>query len=147
MSESLNSVGAITMFVEDRQRSKSFYEKAFGVAIVHEDENAVAFKFENLVVNLLEVRAAHELIAPAEVARGEGGSRFQLTIWVEDADAVCAELESRGITLLNGPMNRNGACAPPLRRPRRPHLGGRRQHPLGRGQPIRDGEHLPADRL
>ena len=106
MSESLNSVGAITMFVEDRQRSKSFYEKAFGVAIVHEDDNAVAFKFENLVVNLLEVRAAHELIAPAEVARGEGGSRFQLTIWVEDADAVCAELESRGITLLNGPMNR-----------------------------------------
>ena len=106
MSESLNSVGAITMFVEDRQRSKSFYENAFGVAIVHEDENAVAFKFENLVVNLLEVRAAHELIAPAEVARGEGGSRFQLTIWVEDADAVCAELESRGITLLNGPMNR-----------------------------------------
>ena len=106
MSESLNSVGAITMFVEDRQRSKSFYENAFGVAIVHEDENAVAFKFENLVVNLLEVRAAHELIAPAEVARGEGGSRFQLTIWVEDADAVCAELESRGITLLNGPINR-----------------------------------------
>src|SRR5580765_1813173 len=106
VSESLNSVGAITMFVEDRQRSKSFYEKAFGVAIVHEDDNAVAFKFENLVVNLLEVRAAHELIAPAEVARGEGGSRFQLTIWVEDADAVCAELESRGITLLNGPMNR-----------------------------------------
>ena len=106
MSESLNSVGAITMFVEDRQRSKSFYEKVFDVAAVHEDENAVAFKFENLVVNLLEVRAAHELIAPAEVARGEAGSRFQLTIWVDDADAVCAELESRGVTLLNGPMNR-----------------------------------------
>ena len=106
MSESLNSVGAITMFVDDRQRSKSFYEKAFDVAVVNEDENSVAFKFENMIVNLLEVRAADELIAPAPVARGEAGSRFQLTIWVDDTDAVCTELASRGIALLNGPMNR-----------------------------------------
>jgi lactoylglutathione lyase len=106
VSESLNSVGAITMFVEDRQRSKSFYEKVFDVAAIHEDEDAVAFKFENMIVNLLELRAADDLIDPAPVARGEAGSRFQLTIWVEDVDAVCAELESRGITLLNGPMNR-----------------------------------------
>jgi catechol 2,3-dioxygenase-like lactoylglutathione lyase family enzyme len=106
MSESLNSVGAITMFIEDRQRSKSFYEKVFDVAAIHEDEDAVAFKFENMIVNLLELRAAHELIDPAPVARDEAGSRFQLTIGVEDVDAVCTELASHGITLLNGPMNR-----------------------------------------
>jgi lactoylglutathione lyase len=106
VSESLNSVGAITMFIEDRQRSKAFYEKVFDVAAIHEDENAVAFKFENLVVNLLEVGAAHQLIDPAPVGSREAGSRFQLTIGVDDVDAVCAELESRGITLLNGPMNR-----------------------------------------
>lgn len=27
-------------------------------------------------------------------------------MWVDDADAVCADLASRGVTLLNGPMNR-----------------------------------------
>jgi lactoylglutathione lyase len=106
VSESLNSVGAITMFVEDWQRSKSFYEKMFDVAVIHEDDHSIAFKFENLVVNLLEVGAAHELIDPAPVGRREAGSRFQLTIGVDDVDAVCAELESHGITLLNGPMNR-----------------------------------------
>jgi catechol 2,3-dioxygenase-like lactoylglutathione lyase family enzyme len=106
VSESLNSVGAITMFVEDRQRSKSFYEKVFDVEAINEDEDSVAFKFENLIVNLLVSGAAPELIDPAPVAGGEAGSRFQLTIWVEDVDAVCAELASRGITLLNGPMNR-----------------------------------------
>jgi lactoylglutathione lyase len=106
VSESLNSVGAITMFIEDRQRSKSFYEKLFDVEAIHEDENAVAFKFENLIVNLLELRPAHDLIDPAPVGRREAGSRFQLTIGVEDVDAVCAELESGGIALLNGPMNR-----------------------------------------
>ena len=39
-------------------------------------------------------------------ASREAGSRFQLTIWVDDADAVCAELARRGVELLNGPMNR-----------------------------------------
>ena len=106
VSEPLNSVGAITMFVEDRQRAKSFYETAFDVEAVYEDDNAVAFKFENMVVNLLVTREAHELIGPALVAEQDGGSRFQLTIWVEDTDAVCEELARRGVELLNGPIDR-----------------------------------------
>ena len=106
MGEKLNSVGAITIFVEDRARAKAFYEQAFDVEALHEDDVSIAFKFENLIVNLLEHRAAHELIEPAKVATGESGSRFQLTIWVEDADAVCAELASRGVALLNGPIDR-----------------------------------------
>jgi lactoylglutathione lyase len=100
------SVGAITLFVEDPRRSKSFYHDVFGLSPIYEDESAVAFEFENLIVNLLETGAAHELIDPAAVAGRETGSRFQLTIWVDDADAVCKELASRGVELLNGPMNR-----------------------------------------
>jgi lactoylglutathione lyase len=107
MSESLKSVGAITMFVKDRTQSKAFYEKVFDVPVVNEDENSIAFKFENMIVNLLVVGAATELIDPAPVATQEAGSRFQLTIWVDDTDAVCAELTSRGVDLLNGPMNRD----------------------------------------
>ena len=94
------------MFVEDPQRSKAFYERVFDVPAVYEDENAAAFKFENTIVNLLKTSAAHELIAPGAVAGREAGSRFQLTIWVDDADAVCEDLAARGVTLLNGPMNR-----------------------------------------
>lgn len=55
---------------------------------------------------MLALPAAPELIAPARVAAQESGSRFQFTFEVEDADAVCAELGRRGVTLLNGPMNR-----------------------------------------
>jgi catechol 2,3-dioxygenase-like lactoylglutathione lyase family enzyme len=106
MSEQLNSVGAITMFVEDPPRSKTFYERVFGVTAIHEDENAVAFRFENLIVNLLEVPAAHELIEPAKVAGREAGARFQLTIGVEDADAACEQLAASGVELLNGPIDR-----------------------------------------
>jgi uncharacterized glyoxalase superfamily protein PhnB len=46
------------------------------------------------------------LIAPAGVGSREGGSRFQLTIWVDDTDAVCEELAKRGVDRLNGPIDR-----------------------------------------
>jgi catechol 2,3-dioxygenase-like lactoylglutathione lyase family enzyme len=106
MSESLKSVGAITMFIDDTQRSKAFYEQVFGAKAVYEDENAVAFEFENMVVNMLRVPAAHELIAPAPVGEADAPSRFQLTIWVQDTDSVCEQLAARGVELLNGPMDR-----------------------------------------
>ena len=106
MSESLKSVGAITMFIDDTTRSKAFYEQVFGVKAVYEDEDAVAFEFENMVVNLLRVPAAHELIAPAPVGDADAPRRFQLTIEVEDTDAVCEQLAARGAELLNGPMDR-----------------------------------------
>ena len=106
MSESLKSVGAITMFIENPLRSKSFYEKVFGVQAIYEDEDAVAFQFENMIVNLLKVDAAPELIEPATVAGPDAGSRFQLTIGVDDVDAVCSELAGNGVELLNGPIDR-----------------------------------------
>ena len=106
MSASLKSVGAITLFVEDPKRSKTFYERVFDVSAIYEDDDSAGFKFENTIVNLLKTPAARELIDPAAVATREAGSRFQLTIWVDDADAVCTELATRGVELLNGPMNR-----------------------------------------
>ena len=106
MSASLKSVGAITMFIDDTQRSKAFYEQVFGAKAVYEDDNAVAFEFENMVVNMLRVPAAHELIAPAPVGEADAPRRFQLTIGVQDTEAVCVQLAARGVELLNGPMDR-----------------------------------------
>ena len=106
MSESLKSVGAITLFVEDPRRSKAFYEKVFEVPVLFEDEDSVAFQFENTIVNLLATPAAHELIAPGTVGGPDVGARAQFTIWVEDANAVIAELSNRGVELLNGPLDR-----------------------------------------
>jgi lactoylglutathione lyase len=106
VSASLKSVGAITLFVEDPQKSKSFYQDVFDLPVIYEDESSAAFRFENMIVNLLKTPAARDLIDPGTVATREAGARFQLTIWVDDADAVCAELATRGVELLNGPINR-----------------------------------------
>jgi catechol 2,3-dioxygenase-like lactoylglutathione lyase family enzyme len=100
------SIDAITLFVEDLERSKLFYQKVFGLPVHFEDDNSAVFRFENTLINLLQISAARDLIAPGAVAELEAGSRFQLTIPVSDVDAACAELEARGVELLNGPMNR-----------------------------------------
>jgi lactoylglutathione lyase len=106
VTASLRSVGAITLFVDDPQRSKSFYQDVFDLSPIYEDEDSAAFGFENLIVNLLKIPAARDLIDPGFVADAEAGSRLQLTVWVDDADAVSADLTKRGVKLLNGPVDR-----------------------------------------
>jgi catechol 2,3-dioxygenase-like lactoylglutathione lyase family enzyme len=106
LSELPKSVGAITMFVDDPQRSKAFYERVFGAPVVYEDDDAAAFQFENTIVNLLKLPAAVELIEPATVGASDAGARYQLTIWVDDTDALCTQLAEQGVELLNGPVDR-----------------------------------------
>ncbi len=99
-------IGAITLFVEDVEAPKRFYGEVFGLPIVFADDNSAVFDFGNTIINLLQDTAARELIEPAVVARREAGSRLQLTITVDDVDAMCADLATRGVELLNGPMDR-----------------------------------------
>jgi catechol 2,3-dioxygenase-like lactoylglutathione lyase family enzyme len=101
-----NGVRAITLFVDDRAAAKEFYGNAFGLPVHFEDADSVVFKFGDTLINLLTTDAAAELIEPASVGARDAGSRMQLTIEVDDVDAICAELATRGVTLLNGPMDR-----------------------------------------
>jgi catechol 2,3-dioxygenase-like lactoylglutathione lyase family enzyme len=101
-----SGISAITLFVEDLEAAKQFYREVFGLPVAFEDDNSTVFNFGNTIINLLETSAARELIEPAAVATREAGSRLQLTIEVDDVDAMCAELATRGVQLLNGPMDR-----------------------------------------
>jgi catechol 2,3-dioxygenase-like lactoylglutathione lyase family enzyme len=102
----LNSVDVITLFVDDVQRAKTFYHDVFDLSTVYEDANSAVVNFDNLTVNLLKISEAPDLIAPASVAAAASGSRFQFTIQVDNVDEACEELKKRGVTLLNGPMDR-----------------------------------------
>jgi catechol 2,3-dioxygenase-like lactoylglutathione lyase family enzyme len=97
---------AITIFVEDLQAAKEFYQRVFGLPVEFEDDNSAVFKFGTTYINLLKATEAQGLIEPAKVADQEAGSRFVFTIHVEDVDGMCAELAARGVKLLNGPMDR-----------------------------------------
>jgi catechol 2,3-dioxygenase-like lactoylglutathione lyase family enzyme len=97
---------AITLFVENLETTRRFYQEVFDLPVVYEDANSCVFKFGSTLVNLLKISEAKELIDPAKVASRESGSRFVFTIDVEDVDVLCAQLTARGVKLLNGPMDR-----------------------------------------
>ncbi|QDS32968.1 VOC family protein [Brevibacillus brevis] len=100
------NVDVITLFVEDFQKVKAFYQEVFGFQAVYEDEVSAVFNFGNMSVNLLDISESHELMKPGTVATRESGFRFLLTIWVDDVDEICEELKKRGVALLNGPIDR-----------------------------------------
>ena len=97
---------ADTLFVDDLEVSRAFYSRIFENPPVFEDENSVVFKFGELLINLLSQSQAPALIGPAKVASKESGSRFQLTIHVDDVDAHAQRLKDLGVSLINGPMDR-----------------------------------------
>jgi len=99
-------IGAITLFVEDLEAAKQFYREVLGLPVAIEDDDSAVFNFGNTIINVLKTTAARELIEPAAVASREVGARLQFTIEVDDVDAMCAELATRGVELLNGPMDR-----------------------------------------
>ena len=106
MTDAIDHISAVSLFVEDLRVAKAFYLEVFGAKVIYEDANSVAMQFANLIINLLYVANAPEIIEPGVVATRDSGSRFQLSIWVKDVDAVCRSLRARGVTLLAGPKNR-----------------------------------------
>ena len=106
MSWSSKSIDFITMFTEDLERSKGFYQDVFGLRLIFEDENSAVFRFANAGINLLRAESAGNLVSPGTVASRDAGARLVFTIGVDDVDAVCAELAVHGVELLNGPVNR-----------------------------------------
>ena len=106
MTSWANGISAVTLFVDDLARAKSFYARAFDLPIHFEDAESAVFDVRGVLVNLLVAAAAPELVAPVAVGAPGNGPRFQLTVPVADVDATCAALASRGVTLLNGPVDR-----------------------------------------
>jgi catechol 2,3-dioxygenase-like lactoylglutathione lyase family enzyme len=96
-------IGAITLFVEDLDAAKRFYQSVFDLPIHFEDSNSAVFQFPNTLINLLTAAAVGELIAPAAMG---AGPRCVFTLEVDDVDAYCVRLASLGVELLNGPMDR-----------------------------------------
>ena len=106
MIEALEEIEVITLFVDDLASTKSFYDKVFNAVEVHGDANCSVLKFRNIAVNLLKSENASALIVPLEVGEATTPPRMLFTIQVKDVDAVCARLESVGVSLLNGPVDR-----------------------------------------
>jgi uncharacterized glyoxalase superfamily protein PhnB len=105
MTSTLAHLSAISLFVEKLAEAKQFYQLVFDAAVVYEDEVSVALRFDNVILNLLHVGSAGVLIEPGKVAPISAGIRCQFSIWIDDVDARCAELVTKGVKLLTGPRD------------------------------------------
>ncbi len=106
MSNSLTNISAMSLFVDDLQETKKFYQDVFGVEVKFEDDAAVVVKFDHLFLNLLLTSKGEDLVGTGNVGDRQAGQRFQLSIWVDDVDAAHAELVRQGIQILSGPEDR-----------------------------------------
>ena len=98
---------AITLFVEDLDRSKAFYQEVFELKPMLEDETSAGFRLEDTFLFLTRSSRAPALIAPAAAGSPGSGPRHVFAIIVDDVDAVGAELTGKGVALLNGPQDRD----------------------------------------
>jgi catechol 2,3-dioxygenase-like lactoylglutathione lyase family enzyme len=107
MSDWQKNIAAITLFVEDLDRARSFYQDVFELEPAFTDETDAMFRLENTLLFLTKSAAAPRMIAPAVAGRPGNGPRHVFAIIVDDVDAVCGELTGKGVTLLNGPEDRS----------------------------------------
>ncbi len=97
---------AVTLFVDDLAETERFYHEVFGMPLVHKDDDSVAYRFPNMVVNLLLASAAPELIEPARVGAPGTPARMMLTLEVDSVDDFAQHLRTLGVPILNGPLDR-----------------------------------------
>ena len=102
----LNAIEVVTLFVEDIAASKTFYGRVFEAEEVFGDAVSSVLQFDGAMINLLQADQAPELVTPVAVGAAGAGPRMMFTVRVDDADAVWADLAEKGVTLLNGPIDR-----------------------------------------
>ena len=105
MAEWEKQIGAMTLLVGDLERSKTFYREVFGLSPQYEDEDVAVFHFKNMYL-MLQHDPAHQAPSGEVLSLAHKGVG-QFAIIVEDVDAVRAELDEHGVTLISGPADRD----------------------------------------
>jgi catechol 2,3-dioxygenase-like lactoylglutathione lyase family enzyme len=99
-------IGAINLIVGDLERSKAFYRDVFGLPLQHEDEDTAMFRFADTYV-FLQRGTAHQDGASVDVLSLAQKGVGQFVIFVDDVDAVSAELDQAHVATISGPADRD----------------------------------------
>jgi catechol 2,3-dioxygenase-like lactoylglutathione lyase family enzyme len=105
MAEWEKQINAMNLTVGDLERSKTFYREVFGLSPLHEEEDLAVFGFKNMYIALRH-DPAHQNRQDEALGMAQKGLG-QFSIFVEDAEAVRAELEAHGVKFISGPADRD----------------------------------------
>ena len=105
MAEWEKRVGAINLIVGDLERSTAFYREVFRVPLQHEDQDSAMFRFADTYV-FLQRGVAHQDGPSGDVLSLARKGVGQFVIFVDDVDAVRAELDEARVDVISGPTDR-----------------------------------------
>jgi lactoylglutathione lyase len=91
-------INAINLVVGDLEASKHFHQDVFGLPLQHEDDETAMSRFTDTYSTAAPSADARRL---AETGVG------QYVIFVDDVDAVKADLDEHGVTVIDGPADRD----------------------------------------
>ena len=106
MAEWEKQIGAINLIVGDLERSKAFYREVFRLPLQHEDEDTAMFRFKDTYV-FLQRDEAHQDGPSSDVLGLAQKGVGQFVIFVDDVDAVRAELDQAQVPTISGPADRD----------------------------------------
>jgi lactoylglutathione lyase len=95
------SLDYVILYVDDLERSLSFYRVLLGVVGTRRSETYAELVLENCRLGFYLREAAPDLLG-----RSSEGSGAELLFLVEDVDAEADRLRSAGVRILSGPLDR-----------------------------------------
>jgi lactoylglutathione lyase len=95
------SLDYVILYVDDLERSLSFYRLLLGVVGTRRSETYAELVLENCRLGFYLREAAPDLLG-----RSSEGSGAELLFLVEDVDAEAGRLRSAGVRILSGPLDR-----------------------------------------
>lgn len=105
MAEWEKRIIAVNLLVADLDRATSFYSKVFALDPHQDDAESAMFRFGSTYV-FLHRDQAHEDTPAGDVRELAEKGVGQHALFVDDADAVRAELDHHGVAVISGPADR-----------------------------------------
>jgi lactoylglutathione lyase len=100
------SIMATGLLVQDLARCTAFYRDTLGLEVQDSDSTSTSFRIENVYFFLLKATTAAQMIGDASIAQKTmGGAHVLLAAGVENVDAAYEELQAKGVTMLNPPID------------------------------------------
>lgn len=96
----IQHINAISLYVNDIQQSRAFYEKTFGLLAKQVSPDNIVINLGGIYLNLLHMSLAYE-----KTTSERGALPLEINIWVENVDEVYQTLKERGIAFLAPPSN------------------------------------------
>ena len=107
MPVTLKKIDLAVLFVANLERSKAFYANTLGFGLTFEDPSSAYFEMEGASLLLLTIAGAQDLLSGEAVAAQHPAKvSSQLVAFVEDVDAVHADLVAKGVEFVREPVDR-----------------------------------------